>query len=140
MIKSWQAFNQFSGISGDLHDQLTRRRNDHRARLAQIPFPINRVVEQIIKDRDQKGSRFTRACLCLADSVIARKGMRQNATLNGGTKLEAQRIDAPLHGCIELQRLKLYLFSERGSSGLKRFALGGGVFLHAILHDGSRKK
>ena len=123
-----------------MHDQFTRRRNDHRARLAQVPFPVNRVVEQIIKDRDQKGSRFTGTCLCLADSVITHKGMRQDATLNRRTKLKAQRIDAPLHRCIEIQRLKLYLFSGRGSSGLKRFALRGGVFLHAILHDGSRKK
>ena len=131
---------QFSCIGGDLHDQFTRRRNDHRARLAQVPLPVKGVVEQIVKDGDQKGSGFAGARLCLADGVITRKGMRQDATLNGRTKLKAQRIDAPLHGCIEIQRLKLYLFSGRGSSGLKRFALRGGVFLHAILHDGSRKK
>ena len=98
------------------------------------------MAEQIIKDCDQKSSRFTGACLCLADSVITHKGMRQDATLNRRTKLKAQRIDALLHGYIEIQRLKLYLFSGRGSSGLRRFALRGGVFLNAILHDGSRKK
>ena len=71
---------------------------------------------------------------------VAEYCMRQDATLNRRTKLKAQRIDAPLHRCIKIQRLKLYLFSGRGGSGLKWFALRGGVFLHAILHDGSRKK
>ena len=131
---------QFGCIGGDLHNQFTRRRNDHRTRFTQVPLPVNGMVEQIVKDGNQEGSSFAGARLCLADGVITRKGVRQDATLNGRAKLKTQRIDAPLHGRVEIQRLKFYLFSGRGSSGLNRFALYGGVFLQAFLHDSGRKK
>jgi hypothetical protein len=84
----------------------------------------------------RKAAGFAGARLCLTDGVIARKGMRQDLTLYGRAKLKAQRIDALLHGRIELQSLKFHLLSGRGVSGLKRFALRGGIFLH----NSSRKK
>jgi hypothetical protein len=62
--------------------------------------------------------------------------MRQDLALYGGAKLKAQRVNASLHRRIKLQSLKFHLFSGRGVSGLKRFALRGGIFLH----NESRKK
>ena len=106
---------QFGCIGGDLHNQFTRRRNDH-ARGSPSTAPVNGMVEQIVKDGNQEGSSFAGARLCLADGVITRKGVRQDATLNGRAKLKTQRIDAPLHGRVEIQRLKFYLFSGRGAA------------------------
>ena len=89
--------SQLLGVRSNLHDQLSRRRNDHRTRLAEVTLTLNRMTEQIIEDRDEKGSGFTGTGLRLTNRVVTRQGMGQNAPLNRRAELESQGIDTLLH-------------------------------------------
>ena len=77
-----RVFAEVRGIRGDLHHQFARRRDNQRTRFTQKTLPIQGVSQQVIKDRDQKSGRFTRARLRLADGVVTRQRMGQDLGLN----------------------------------------------------------
>ncbi len=74
----------------DLFGQLTRRRDDERAR---IP---TRTIEQLMEDGQDKGGCLAGACLGGADNVTPAQGSRNGCLLDRRRGLIARVFD-PLH-------------------------------------------
>ena len=87
---------QLLSIRGDLHHQLSSRRNDQSAWLAHKAFCLWWITKLIVKDSNQEGCRLAGARLGLADSIIALQGVGQNCPLYRGAVMKTQ-IGNPMH-------------------------------------------
>ncbi len=119
---------QVFGVLGDLHHQFAGRRDDQRPRFARVARLLGRVVQQVAQYRQQKRRRLAGSRLRLADTVIAKQGMRQDLLLDGRAVAEAEIVDRFQQRFRQPQFAKAY----RGRGWRDAIDIFSGLFLHSF--------
>ena len=70
-------------VTGNLHHQLARRRDDQGTGLADIARLLDGIADQVVDDGDEKRGRLASACLGAPGDVIALERIVQALGLNG---------------------------------------------------------